>query len=224
MLALPGSAYLYQGEELGLPEAVDLPDEARQDPTWFRTAGERYGRDGCRVPLPWAATAPAYGFSPTGASWLPQPAAWAALARDAQVGDPGSTLTLYRTLLARAALHELGSGHARVARRATPAGVARIPQRECDRRGEHGRRRVALPAGDVIARAARSRPAAARRHDGLARAPSSPAHLIFCLHLAPPPQQTRAYDSFRASCRGWSCRTGDSPRLTEGAHPCETRD
>ena len=64
MLALPGSAYLYQGEELGLPEVIDLPDEARQDPTWFRTDGERYGRDGCRVPLPWVAAAPSYGFGP----------------------------------------------------------------------------------------------------------------------------------------------------------------
>ena len=52
MLALPGSAYIYQGEELGLPEVIDLPDDARQDPTWFRTNGERYGRDGCRVPIP----------------------------------------------------------------------------------------------------------------------------------------------------------------------------
>ncbi len=99
MLALPGSAYLYQGEELGLPEVIELPDDARQDPTWFRTHGERYGRDGCRVPIPWNATAPAYGFSPTGASWLPQPAEWARLARDAQSSSPTSTLSLYRTLL-----------------------------------------------------------------------------------------------------------------------------
>ena len=99
MLALPGSAYLYQGEELGLPEAIDLPDAARQDPTWFRSGGERYGRDGCRVPIPWEADAPAFGFSPTGASWLPQPADWSALARDRQRADPDSTLSLYRTLL-----------------------------------------------------------------------------------------------------------------------------
>lgn len=99
MLALPGSAYLYQGEELGLPEVIDLPDEARQDPTWFRTDGERYGRDGCRVPIPWEAQAPAYGFSDSGASWLPQPPEWATLARDTQAGDPASTLTLYRELL-----------------------------------------------------------------------------------------------------------------------------
>ncbi|MFV0634879.1 alpha-amylase family glycosyl hydrolase, partial [Demequina sp.] len=102
MLALPGSAYLYQGEELGLPEAIHIPDEARQDPTWHRTAGERYGRDGCRVPLPWEADAPAFGFSPTGDAWLPQPAQWASLARDTQVSDPSSTLAMYtRALKAR---------------------------------------------------------------------------------------------------------------------------
>lgn len=110
MLALPGSAYIFQGEELGLPEAVDLPDEARQDPTWFRTAGERYGRDGCRVPVPWSADEPAFGFSPTGESWLPQPASWASLARDVQIDDPDSTLTLYRTLLAARRAHALGEG------------------------------------------------------------------------------------------------------------------
>ncbi|MBD3941225.1 glycoside hydrolase family 13 protein [Microbacterium sp. NEAU-LLC] len=110
MLALPGSAYLYQGEELGLPEVIDIPGEARQDPTWFRTNGERYGRDGCRVPLPWNATAPAYGFNDTGASWLPQPAAWAGLARDAQRGVAGSTLELYRTLLAERRARGLGAG------------------------------------------------------------------------------------------------------------------
>ena len=110
MLALPGSAYLYQGEELGLPEVIDIPAEARQDPTWFRTNGERYGRDGCRVPIPWEADAPAYGFSPTGASWLPQPPEWASLARDVQVGDPRSTLSLYETLIAARAAHALGTG------------------------------------------------------------------------------------------------------------------
>ncbi|MBO3663108.1 glycoside hydrolase family 13 protein [Microbacterium stercoris] len=109
MLALPGSAYLYQGEELGLPEAIELPDEARQDPTWFRTNGERYGRDGCRVPLPWEAGAPAFGFSETGKAWLPQPSDWDAYARDVQAQDPESTLNLYKTLLRlRRELH-LGS-------------------------------------------------------------------------------------------------------------------
>ncbi|MBO0983848.1 glycoside hydrolase family 13 protein [Rathayibacter sp. SD072] len=110
MLALPGSAYVYQGEELGLPEAIHLPDESRQDPTWFRTKGERYGRDGCRVPLPWEAEAPAYGFSPSGDSWLPQPGDWAPLARDAQRGVEGSTYELYRALLAERRASRLGEG------------------------------------------------------------------------------------------------------------------
>jgi alpha-glucosidase len=110
MLALPGSAYLYQGEELGLPEVVDLPDAARQDPVWLRTGGKLYGRDGCRVPIPWEAGAPAYGFSPTGASWLPQPSEWAVLARDVQADDPGSTLEMYRALLALRRRHRLGEG------------------------------------------------------------------------------------------------------------------
>lgn len=110
MLALPGSAYIYQGEELGLPEHVDIPDDARQDPTWFRTNGERYGRDGCRVPLPWEAHSPAFGFNSSGATWLPQPDAWVGLARDAQSGDPASTLELYRAALAARAAHNLGNG------------------------------------------------------------------------------------------------------------------
>ena len=110
MLGLPGSAYLYQGEELGLPEDVTLPDSARQDPTWFRTNHERYGRDGCRVPIPWEAGAPSYGFSSAGASWLPQPADWAPFARDTQQGVSGSTLELYRLALALRAEHGLGLG------------------------------------------------------------------------------------------------------------------
>ncbi|KAA9106383.1 glycoside hydrolase family 13 protein [Microbacterium rhizomatis] len=110
MLALPGSSYLYQGEELGLPEVIDLPDDARQDPTWFRTHGEKYGRDGCRVPLPWAASAPAYGFNDTGAAWLPQPAEWARFARDVERDDPASTLSMYRDALRARRAHRLGLG------------------------------------------------------------------------------------------------------------------
>ena len=64
MLALPGGAYVYQGEELGLPEILDLPDELRQDPTFLRTGGTQKGRDGCRVPLPWSGTEPPFGFGP----------------------------------------------------------------------------------------------------------------------------------------------------------------
>ncbi|WP_281882844.1 glycoside hydrolase family 13 protein [Agromyces rhizosphaerae] len=110
MLALPGSAYVYQGEELGLPEVIHLPDDSRQDPTWFRTEGERYGRDGCRVPIPWESDAPSYGFGPTDASWLPQPDMWTDYARDQQSGDPRSTLELYRSALSLRRSHELGAG------------------------------------------------------------------------------------------------------------------
>jgi alpha-glucosidase len=110
MLALPGSSYLYQGEELGLPEAMEIPDEFRQDPTWFRTDGERYGRDGCRVPLPWEADATAYGFNTTGDSWLPQPSEWARFARDVEEADPTSTLHMYKTLLGMRREFELGNG------------------------------------------------------------------------------------------------------------------
>ena len=99
MLALPGSAYVYQGEELGLPEHGLLDDSYRQDPSWFRHSGEVVGRDGCRVPLPWKADAPAYGFNDTGESWLPQPESFARYAVDRQEGVEGSTLELYRTLL-----------------------------------------------------------------------------------------------------------------------------
>jgi alpha-glucosidase len=114
MLALPGSAYLYQGEELGLPEVIDLPDSARQDPTFFRTAGANYGRDGARVPLPWDCAAPSAGFGPAGvagtaASWLPQPSTWPSYARDAQLGIPGSTLEFYREALAARRTHHLAS-------------------------------------------------------------------------------------------------------------------
>ncbi|MEW9520972.1 glycoside hydrolase family 13 protein [Streptomyces tubercidicus] len=112
MLALPGSAYLYQGEELGLPEVTDLPDEVRQDPAFFRDSGQEGLRDGCRVPLPWHGDEAPYGFG-DGGSWLPQPDDWAALTVEAQTGDPASTLELYRTALAlRRRLPGLGAGEA----------------------------------------------------------------------------------------------------------------
>ncbi|GGL06488.1 alpha-glucosidase [Sphaerisporangium melleum] len=100
MLALPGSAYLYQGEELGLPEVKDIPPEARQDPIFARSKGELAGRDGCRVPLPWSGAAEPFGFSPGGARpWLPQPAGWAGLTAERQAADPRSTLSFYRRAL-----------------------------------------------------------------------------------------------------------------------------
>ncbi|QMU71269.1 glycoside hydrolase family 13 protein [Streptacidiphilus sp. P02-A3a] len=113
MLALPGSAYLYQGEELGLPEVTDLPDEARQDPSFLRKDGGNGLRDGCRVPLPWSGDQPPYGFGAAvgGPSWLPQPAHWSALSVQTQAGDPASTLELYRAALALRRRHPaLGAG------------------------------------------------------------------------------------------------------------------
>ena len=98
MLALPGSTYLYEGEELGL-EQVDVAPEDRQDPSWFRT-GE-VGRDGCRVPIPWSGDAAPFGFGPgDDQPWIPQPASWSALTVEAQDDDPDSTLTFYRAVLA----------------------------------------------------------------------------------------------------------------------------
>ena len=99
MLALPGSAYLYQGEELGLLEVADLPIEALHDPTWERTKGAVKGHDGCRVPLPWTRTGSSFGFGANG-SWLPQPSWYRRYAVDQQSGQPESHLELYRTALA----------------------------------------------------------------------------------------------------------------------------
>ncbi|MCW2710605.1 MAG: glycoside hydrolase family 13 protein, partial [Marmoricola sp.] len=111
MLALPGSSYLYQGEELGLPEATAIPDDARQDPVWERSGHSSRGRDGCRVPIPWEGDAPSYGFGPSASSWLPQPEAYGELAVDRQTGVKGSTLELYRTLLRLRREHRPGRGH-----------------------------------------------------------------------------------------------------------------
>jgi alpha-glucosidase len=96
-MALPGSMYVYQGEELGLPEVEDIPSHLRQDPMHARSGGVDPGRDGCRVPLPWAGLQPPYGFSADGASpWLAQPDDWAPLTVAAQDTDPASMLSLYR--------------------------------------------------------------------------------------------------------------------------------
>ncbi|CAN7525764.1 glycoside hydrolase family 13 protein [Pseudarthrobacter oxydans] len=110
MLALPGGVYLYQGEELGLPDHTTMDHTFRQDPSFKRTAGERIGRDGCRVPLPWEAAAPAFGFNSTGESWLPQPEEWAALSRDVQDRDGSSVLSLYRRALGLRRAMKLGAG------------------------------------------------------------------------------------------------------------------
>ncbi len=132
MLGLPGSVYLYQGEELGLEEVEDVPDELRQDPTWFRSGHTIRGRDGCRVPLPWSGTEPPFGFGPPGSTpWLPQPPTWRDLTAAAQAGDPDSFLELYRAAIRIRRSHPAvrGSGIAwlpapdRVLRFARPGGL-----------------------------------------------------------------------------------------------------
>lgn len=150
MLALPGSSYIYQGEELGLPEVIDIPDEAREDPTWFRTGGERYGRDGCRVPIPWRAQAPAFGFSSTGKSWLPQPADWAALAHDAQVDDPTSTLTMYTDALALRKVHHTAESTLEWIAD-TPAGVLAFRVGDVTVYSNVSGEPIPVPAGEVLA-------------------------------------------------------------------------
>jgi alpha-glucosidase len=145
MLALPGSAYLYQGEELGLEE-VDVPPEFRQDPAWFRTG--KPGRDGARVPLPWRGTRSPYGFGPAGAKpWLPMPDDWARLTVAAQRKDPESTWCFYRAAL-RARRHL-----------AAPDEVEIVDGRSTVlelRRGDLtilcncGSRPVRIPAGEVV--------------------------------------------------------------------------
>jgi alpha-glucosidase len=118
LLALPGSAYVYQGEELGLPEVTDIPDAARQDPTFRRTGGKEVGRDGSRVPLPWDDEGgSSFGFSRTSPSsspappWLPQPADWGKHSVAAETADPDSFLALYQEALRIRRRHPaLGTG------------------------------------------------------------------------------------------------------------------
>ena len=136
MLALPGGAYVYQGEELGLPEVEDLPEDALRDPTWTQSGHTERGRDGCRVPIPWSGLKAPFGFSPPGASappWLPQPAAWGELTVEAQAGEPTSMLELYRRALALRREHPaLGDGE--LGWRPAPAGAlafAREPGFAC---------------------------------------------------------------------------------------------
>ncbi len=148
MLALPGSAYIYQGEELGLPEVADLPASALQDPIWERTGNTSKGRDGCRVPLPWRISGESYGFG-DGPSWLPMPASFAETSVEAEAGVEGSTLELYRTALrlrrelqAAESLEWIETGSPEVLHFARPGGwhcVTNFASAPC-----------ALPAGTVL--------------------------------------------------------------------------
>lgn len=105
MLALPGGAYIFQGEELALPEVRDIPEHRLEDPRWNMSNNLDKGRDGCRVPLPWRSSSDsAYGFSGTASvtpdeAWLPQPKWWGDYSVESQDKDPASTLNMYRTAL-----------------------------------------------------------------------------------------------------------------------------
>jgi len=105
LLAMPGATYIYNGQELGLPNVDDLPDSVLQDPIFVRTEGKTRGRDGCRVPMPWSGVAAPYGFSSNADTWLPQPSDWSALTVAAQQDDASSMLHLYQQLLKLRAQH-----------------------------------------------------------------------------------------------------------------------
>ena len=151
-LALAGSMYLYQGEELGLPEHTTLEPQYRQDPTFARTNGQRVGRDGCRVPLPWeSGVGAANGFNTTGKSWLPQPEIYAAYSRDQQDGVAGSTLELYKHALKLRAELKLGEGSFEWV--AEYIGEKSLGFRNGEILVVHnfGYEPISLPAGEVIA-------------------------------------------------------------------------
>jgi len=155
MMALPGVAYMYQGEELGLPEAVNIPDDKRQDPTFFRTAGKSYGRDGCRVPLPWEAEATNYGFGPAGEPWLPQPEVYRAYSRNIQEGNPDSTLSLYTAALAIRKDRALGEGSLEWLE-GTPENVLGFRNGEVTVFINYSEENFTLPAGEIILDSAES--------------------------------------------------------------------
>jgi alpha-glucosidase len=151
MLGLPGGAYIYQGEELGLPEHSTLDGKYRQDPTWFRTKGNRVGRDGCRVPLPWeAGVNDSNGFSANGESWLPQPEAFRRLARNAQSGVAGSTLELYKRALKVRKQLGLGAGDFRWAPEFESADSLAFVNKGVAVIANFGTDPVVLPKGEVL--------------------------------------------------------------------------
>jgi alpha-glucosidase len=148
MLALPGSAYLYQGEELGLYEVADIPAELIQDPSFLRSGGAEKGRDGCRVPLPWATDGPSFGFGP-GTAHLPQPAWFGPLSVHAQELDPASTLAMYRQALgwrrrlrAAESLEWVPGGNGQVLHFTRPGGWQSVTN--------FGSQAIPLPQGTVV--------------------------------------------------------------------------
>jgi len=99
LLTLPGSCCLYQGDELGLPEA-EIAFEDMQDPFGIKHYPDFPGRDGCRTPMPWVSQAPQYGFTENSKPWLPVALSHQELAVDLQESQKHSLLNKYRRLIA----------------------------------------------------------------------------------------------------------------------------
>lgn len=154
--ALPGSAYIYQGDELGLPDHTSLPASARQDPSFFRTNGAEIGRDGARVPLPWSHSEPSLGFSPEGSSaesWLPQPESFARYTAEEESRHSDSTLNLYRNLLNLRARYNLGEGDYRLSDSYDPeTGVLGFINSDVEVLANLGVDPIVLPEQDILLR------------------------------------------------------------------------
>lgn len=147
LLALPGTVFVYNGQELGLPN-VELPDSALQDPVWERSGHTERGRDGCRVPMPWSGSSPAFGFSERTNTWLPMPPQWAPLTVEAQLADADSTLELYQRAIALRRTH-LGFD-SRIEWRPAADGVLMFSCGALVCALNTGDRPVALPKGQLI--------------------------------------------------------------------------
>jgi len=142
LFGLPGAAFAFQGQELGLEE-VDVPDEAREDPIFHRTDGARKGRDGCRVPLPWTTEPPTFGFT-DGEPWLPMPEDWGLLSVEAQEREPGSTLSLFR------AATRLRPRHDEFAWRDSPRGTMIFDRGDLTCLVNVDASELELPAGELV--------------------------------------------------------------------------
>jgi alpha-glucosidase len=152
-LALPGAVFLYNGQELGLPN-VELPDEALRDPTWERSGHAVRGRDGCRIPIPWSGDTPPFGFSESPDSWLPMPLDWATLTVEKQLNEPDSTLSFFRHALEIRCARAEFTGN-RVEWLAAPRGALIIARGDNGASGlrcalNTGKRPIALPDGELI--------------------------------------------------------------------------
>jgi len=149
MLALPGAVFIYNGEELGLPD-VELPDEVLQDPTWERSGHTERGRDKCRVPIPWSGATPPFGFSTSTETWLPMPKEWAALTVEKQVADPDSTFSFFqRALELRSSRAEFDGSDVEWLQSSRDAVIFRRPGGLVCALNS-GRRPIPLPAGELI--------------------------------------------------------------------------